>query len=655
MPKIRRRPTGAGIKRFGAAGLGAISLALAAGLLAPGHARADTATALNTAVASSDDLARLSLEELANVEITSVSKAAEPLSEATAAIYVITAEDIRRSGATSLPEALRLAPNLEVARIDAVSYAITARGFNSRETSNKLLVMIDGRSIYTGLYSGVAWDTYDVPLNEIERIEVVSGPGGALYGANAVNGVINIVTRNAHDALGVGGVIGGGNEDQRVTAHFGTEFGEGGAARAYVTAFHFGNTFIPGGGELTDHASGVQTGFRADWGAGADSFTFQGDFYHREGANRDALQGIELNGGNLLARWTRTFDSGASFQLQGYYNRDDRDEPSVYSRETTWDIAAQHNFPAFDRHAVAIGAGYRLVDSSYDIPSAFVALLDPPHRDVSLSNVFVYDRITLTDHLSLALALKAENSSLSGLEWLPSARLGWSVDERTFLWARLARAVRTPSRIDRDLTLPGFLAPSRMDDEVLWSYELGYRGRPTDNTSFTVAVYYDDYDDLRTVDTDPLTIVPVRFSNTARGVVYGVEAWGSWDVTDRWRLHGGVAALHKSFEHKPGSLDIGNIASRGDDPDWQAQLRSQYDVTDNVEFDVAARAVDDLGLSGVAGYVAVDARLGWRITDDIELSVAGFNLFDDRHIESDDAGRRREIGRSAFVRLRWRP
>lgn len=628
---------------------GVAGAALAAALLLhAGEARAAAAAA-----AGADDLARLSLEELAQVEIVSVSRNPEPLSDAAGAVFVITADDIRRSGAASLPEALRLAPNLDVARIDAMSWAITARGFNSRETSNKLLVMVDGRPIYTTLYSGVTWDSNDVPLEEIARIEVTSGPGGALYGANAVNGVINIITRRADDRLGPGVTVTAGDEDQRITARHAVRFGETGAARAYVTAFNTDGVHRLGGGDLNDDASGVQAGFRADWGAGDDRFTLQGDAYDRRADNRDLVT-QDLDGFNLLARWEHAFSETASLSVAAFVDLAHRVDPALESTETTWDVSAQYRFRPHPRHDLTLGGGYRLVSSDYDIDPASPAFLLPASRDIKLANLFVHDRIALADGLALTLALKAEESSLSGLEWMPSLRLGWRANEQMFLWARASRAVRTPSRIDRDLTFPGFLENSRFESEHLWAYEVGYRGRPTANTDLTFVAFLHDYDDLRTVDTDPLTIFPLRFSNTARGQVYGIEAWGTWDVTDRWRLRAGAALLHKDLEPKPGSRDITAIASGGDDPAWRVQLRSQYDLTDDIELDFAVRAVDDLDRSGVSGYVAADARIGWRVSDNLELSLAGFNLFDDRHVESDDAGRRREIGRSAFVRLSWR-
>ncbi len=604
-----------------------------------------------TTAVEGDDLSRLSLEELAQVQITSVSRQPESVAAAAAAVFVISAEDIRRSAATNVPEVLRLAPNLQVQRIDAVSWAITARGFNSRETSNKLLVMIDGRSIYTPLYSGVAWDTHHVPLGEIERIEVISGTGGTLYGANAVNGVINIITKSAAASQGVHTAAIIGDDERIATARFGVSLGDTAAARFYVSAFDRDHMYTETGGRLGDESDGVQAGFRTDWGSDRDRFTVQGDAYYRESPNRDANQTGDLKGFNLVGRWTRAFADGSSLMVQGYYDHNDRNEFGLNSSEATWDLAFQHDLARRGRHNLIWGGGYRLVDSTYESAPWTGAGLSPMQRNVSLTNVFVRDRITLTDRIELTPGIKLEDSSLSGLEVLPSVRIGWQAADNAFLWARAARAVRTPSRIDRDLTAAGFLGPSFMDAEELIAYEVGYRGRPTANTSLTVTAFFNDYDDLRTVDTDPVTIFPIRFANSARGETYGVEVWGTWDVTDRWRLSGGFATLEKDLEPKPGSRDITGIASGGDDPDWHGQIRSRLDITDRIELDVGVRAVDDLAT--VDGYVEADARLGWRVTDDLEVSIAGSNLLHDRHIESDDAGRRRQIGRSIFLRLRW--
>lgn len=598
-----------------------------------------------------EDLTRLSLEELAEVQITSVSRQPELLRDAASTVYVITAEDIRRSGAISLPEVLRLAPNLNVAQIDNGNYAITARGFNSMETSNKLLVLVDGRSIYTTLYSGVPWDTHEVPLQEIERIEVISGPGGTLYGVNAVNGVINIITRTAFESQGALVTAAAGPEEGRVTARYGGRFGEAGAFRVYVDAAQRDENITEAGLPARDELEGVQAGFRADWGRGAHTFTLQGDIYDRR-VFEDTGRGADINGFNVLGRWRYDFSSGSNLQVQAYYDSNDRDEVGLDSSERTVDLFVQHGFAWGERHNVIWGGGYRQVDSEFLFPPGSVAVLDPANQTLRYANVFVQDQIRLGDGLQLTVGLKAEDSSYAGLEWLPSVRLGWTASDRAFFWASAARAVRTPSRIDRELTFPGFLEGGDFRAETLNAYEIGYRGRPSERTSVSVSAYYNDYDDLRTVDIDPLTIFPLRLANTARGTVHGVEAWATWDPTDRWRLTASVAWLDKDLELDPGSQDISGIASGGDDPTAYAKLRSQINLTDRLELDVGLRAYDRLAM--VDGYVEADARLGWRVTDRLEVSLAGRNLLNDRHVESDDAGRRFEVGRSVWLALRWK-
>lgn len=621
--------------RRGAAG------ALAAWALSAGAALADEN-------AAGDELARLSLEELAEVQITSVSRQAEPLKEAASTVFVISSDDIRRSGAISLPEVLRLAPNLNVARIDAGSYAITARGFNSRETSNKLLVLVDGRPIYTTLYSGVPWDTHDVPLADIERIEVISGAGGALYGANAVNGVINIITRSAHDTVGPMATIALGPEEGRATARVGVKLGETGAFRVYVDALEREGNLTEAGLDAGDSLRGVQTGFRADWGDVADQFTVQGDLY-----DRNSYSAIDIEGHNLLARWTHAFADGSTVELQAYYDRNDRSDAASSSSERTADLHLEHRFRVGDRHQIVWGGGHREIRSDFEFAPGQLAVLEPADQTLQFTNLFVQDQIRVTDSVSVTLGLKAEDGTYAGLEWMPSARISWQASERAFLWASASRAVRTPSRIDRELTLPGVLVGGNFRSEVLNAYEVGYRGRPTERTSVAVSLFHNDYDDLRTADLDPVTVVPFRLSNTARGSVRGVEAWGSWDPTDRWRLSASIALLDKDLEHKPGSLDITGIASGGDDPDAFGKVRSQFDISETVELDIALRAYDEL--RAVDSYVEADARLGWRVRPGLELSLAGRNLLNDRHIESDDAGRRYQIGRSVWVALRWRP
>jgi iron complex outermembrane receptor protein len=635
---LRRTPNGLTL-----VGLAALGLACLAGT-----ARA----AVTDGVSDPADLSRLSLEELTDLEITSVSKRPEAVGEAAAAVYVISGKDIDRSAATNLPEALRLAPNLQVQQVDATNYAITARGFNSMETANKLLVMIDGRTIYTPLFSGVLWDTHDFPLGEVDRIEVISGPGGALYGANAVNGVINIVSRSAFDSQGLRLDALAGPEDGQATLRYGGLIGETGAFRAYVSGFTRRESFLPSGAEAGDGADGGQAGFRADWRLGADALTVQGDLYDRT-VDGPAIR-TALTGGNLLGRWTHSFGETNRLEVQAFFDRTDRDQNvGTQARTDTWDITVQQAVTPLAGHDIVWGAGYRHIDDELISPPG-APFLNPETMDLYAANLFVQDQWRLTHDLVLTAGLKLETGTFRDLEPLPSLRLGWTVNDRAFLWGAVSRAVRIPSRIDRGLTLPGFLDGGRgFEREELWAYELGYRGRPTATTTLSVSLFYNDYDDLRTVDLNPATFLPVRFANSARGTTWGAEVWGTWDVNPAWRLSAGLFTMATDFEHKSGSLDITSIASQGDDPDFQATLRSQSDLTEAVALDVSLRAVDDLRL-GTPSYVEADARLGWRLNDQVEVSLAGQNLLDEKHYESDDAGVRRQIGRTVYVGLRWR-
>ncbi|MDB5470228.1 MAG: TonB-dependent receptor, plug [Caulobacter sp.] len=596
------------------------------------------------------DVNRLSLEELTDLKITSVSKREESVGEAAAAVYVIDGADIRRSAAETLPDALRLAPNLQVQQIDSANYAITARGFNSKETANKLLVMIDGRSIYTPLYSGVQWDVHDVPLGEIDRIEVISGPGGALYGANAVNGVINVVSKSAFDSQGLAVDAAFGEADGHASIRHGGLIGEAGAYRLYASGLARRSSFLPSGAETGDELEGGQLGFRTDWRLGADSLTVQGDWYSR--SIEGGPVGGDFTGGNLLTRWTHAIGETNSLELQAYYDRNIRHDLSGLDSDTqTWDIALQHAFTAFEAHNVVWGAGYRFIDDEVISPPGSIAFLDPEQRDLYAASLFVQDQWRLRPDLTLTLGLKLETGTFRDIEPLPSLRLGWRVNDAAFLWAAASRAVRIPSRIDRNLTFPGFLEGGGFEREELWAYELGYRGQPTDNTTLSVSLFYNDYDDLRTADIGPGFTFPLRLSNTARGKTWGAEVWGTWDVTPMWRLGAGLFAIEKDFELKPGSRDISGIASQGDDPQFQATLRSQLDLTEAVDFDLSLRAVDDLRTT--PAYVEADARLGWRLNDRVELSLGGANLLGDKHFESDNAGVRRQVGRTVHIGLRW--
>lgn len=595
------------------------------------------------------DLARLSLEELAMVEVTSVSRRPEALADAAAAIYVISADDIRRSGATTLPEVLRLAPNLNVQRVNAVDYAISARGFNGFETSNKLLVLVDGRSIYSTLSSGVFWDARDVMLADIERIEVISGPGGALYGSNAMNGVINIITRSARDTQGTLLSVGAGDDEANFALRHGGALGGSGAWRAWLMGHSRRESRALTGEGANDDAEGLRAGARADWEIGESRLTLQGDAFDNTVAVNENLLGTEthVRGGNALGRWTRPL-AGGELQVQAYYDRFERGEPGTLEQSDTWDLSVQQVFDA-GRHQFVLGAGRRVVDSRFDAPPG-AAFLDPPARRLTLTNIFAQDQISLGAGLTLTLGAKFEDNSFSGQEFLPNVRLAWERPGGDLLWAAVSRASRTPNRIERDLTLPGFLTGAEFRSETATAYEVGYRANPLPNLSLSINAFYNVYDDLRTVSTTPGAFLPLHLSNNGEANTWGGEAWGSYNVTPGWRLSAGVSSLTKDYDATPTLDDISGLISIGDDPDYQVLLRSQHDLTDSLELDVRLRAVG--ALASIDDYVEADARLGWRLTDTLELSVTGQNLLEERRVETGDPVRARAFGRSIYGALR---
>lgn len=589
---------------------------------------------------SIEDLSQLSIEELADIEVTSVSKRPQPLSSAAASIYVISGEDIHRSGATSLPEALRLAPNLQVARLNAFDYVVTARGFGSESAANKLLVMIDGRSIYSTLHAGVFWRQNHVPLEDIDRIEVISGPGGTLWGANAVNGVINVVTKNASDTQGGLASLSLGTVDGTATARYGGSFGAGGAYRVYATGFERGETEI-GGIDAGDDWRGRQAGFRSDWQGSEDSIMVRGDIYDHV---IDA--GGSLIGRSLVARWNRQLDDDSSFEVQAYYDRADRAEPGFDDSQENFDIQAQHVLWMGD-HQIVWGGGYRRSEELFETG---ILSLDPPDRTLELASAFVQDSITLDDDLILTLGTKLEYNTYTGLEHMPSVRLAWQVSEDTLLWSAVSRVVRTPSRIDRDLVAPGLLfANTDFDSEILIAYEAGYRGQPAPKTSLSLSLYLHDYDSLRTAERLTAAAVPFAVGNGAEGYTYGVEAWGDYQLRPWWRLGAGFQAIHKDIRRDAGSTDVSGLNVQGNDPDYQIFLHSYMNVTPGVTFDLGLRVVDALADPAVPGYVGLDARVGWQVSRSLEVALAGQNLLDDHHPEAT----LNEIPRSVHLSAQW--
>lgn len=628
----------------------ALALCAGAALYMGQPARADEVGALT-------DLSRLSLEDLANVEITSVSRHPEALSGAPAAIYVISNDDIRLSGADSLPEALRLAPNLQVARLNASSYGISARGFNhSTGTSNKLQVLVDGRSVYTPLYSGVFWDAQGVMLDDIERIEVVSGPGGTLWGANAVNGVINVITREAAATQGGLATLTTGSDDTVANLRYGGRFGETGAFRLYGMAADHGDSRTTAGAGGRDAWDRAQAGFKLDWGGAGDGFSLQGDAYQ---GSSDPVAGARaegvIGGGNLLGRWVHGSEGGGVLEATAYYARDHRTITSgIKDSLEVYNLDLQYALASRGRHRIVVGGGYRQNQDNFR--GAFrTSFLDPASRTTRLSNVFAQDEIALRDNLILTLGLKVEHNSYTGVEYMPNARLAWRPTDHALIWGAVSRGVRTPSRFDRDLINPGLVAggPDFVSEELV-AYELGYRGQPAANLSLSVSAYYNVYDNLRTAEASTARVFPLVIRNGMRGETYGVEAWGAWQVRDGWRLTAGANLLHKDLSLDRGSRDIFGVDFAGNDPDYQLSLRSHMSLTPTVDFDLDLRSIDSLKSPAVAAYTELSARLGWRVSDQVELALVGDNLLNDQHLEFVNGSlARREVPRSLRASLRW--
>ena len=609
---------------------------------------------LAATIAGIKDLEKLSLEELTNITVTSVSRRPERLSDAAASVFVITGEDIRRSGATTLAEALRLAPNLQVARADANQYAITARGFNNT-LANKLLVMIDGRTVYSPLFSGVFWEAQHVMLEDVERIEVISGPGATQWGANAVNGVINVISKNAMRTQGTLVTFGGGSREWAGAARHGGTIGADSHYRVYGLGFQRNNSRLESGAPVLDGSDAGQAGFRAGFGTGASKLVVQGDAY-RQNVEQAVGGTRDLAGANLLARWTKVGGNGSQLHLQAYYDRTERTQPgSIREMLDTYDLELHYGFDAFASHRMLVGAGYRHQRDDLENLGPALAFI-PASQDLRRGYVFAQDEIALAPTLALTLGLKLEHNNYTDWEALPSARLGWRVAPNHLLWTAISRAVRAPSRIDRELFIPAappFAVRGNSDfrSEVVKVLEAGYRAQPRPALSYSVSVFYNDYDDLRTL--EPAAGGAVLL-NRMEGSAHGVEAWGSYRVRPDWRLLAGGTYLKQDLSLEPGSAAVGGTASAGNDSRHWWQLGSSYNFTPRHEFDVRVRRTASLPSPIVPSYTAVDMRLGWRATRAAELSLTFTNLLDPAHPEWGTPGTRTEHERAWFLKVAWR-
>ncbi|MFC5477896.1 TonB-dependent receptor plug domain-containing protein [Massilia suwonensis] len=613
------------------------------------------------------DFADLSIEELANIQVTSVSKKPERLLDAPASVFVITADDIRRSGAATLPEALRLAPNLQVAQVNGAGYAITARGLNGGGNSapNKLLVLIDGRSVYTPLFSGVFWDVQDVLLEDIERIEVVSGPGGTLWGVNAVNGVINITTRSAQETQGSLAVLRGANNGGDIAFRQGGRM-EDGSWRAYGKAQGRSHTELASGAPVDDAWHSGQVGFRADWERGADRFSLNGNVNRgkfeqpRPGTiavsgTNPGLATVDTEGVNFTGGWQHALQDGGKVDVQFYYDYTRREVPPTFTESLDIvDLQVQHTLPAIGRHSLAWGANAR---HSWDRVqgSEYVAFL-PERLSQTWLSLFAQDEIALMPTLRATLGARVERNDYTGTEFLPSARLSWSAAPEHAFWTAVSRTVRAPSRIDADTYIPGrppyvLAGGEGVRSEVAKVFELGYRGQPLPRLSYSATLFYSDYDHLRTQELAP-SRTAVSFANLSEGHVFGLEMWGSFQATKSWRLSGGLTTMRERFALKEGSNDAGSLLRAGFDPAHSLQLRSTWSIDAARELEVAVRKVAALDIGEVPSYTALDARFGWRLRPNLELSVAGMNL-NGSHAEYGGIATRSEVPRTVAVKLVW--
>jgi iron complex outermembrane receptor protein len=631
--------------------------------------------------AATDALKSLSVEELMNVEVTSVSRRPERLLEAAAAIQVLSNGDLRRSGATNLPSALRLANNLDVAQENAHEWVISARGFSS-DVGNKLLVLMDGRTLYTPLFSGVFWDRQDYVLEDIDRIEIISGPGGALWGANAVNGVINIISKSSADTKGLFVEAGGGNELHALaSARYGGALTEHTTYRVYGKYSDRDNQTFANGVPAHDAWHTAQGGFRIDSRPpGRDSFTLQGDFYR----NKEQITtggDATVNGADLLGRWSREFSESSNMSLQVYYDRTHLElpvPPVIFAPAgtfeddlDTYDLDFQHSIQLSTRHHLTWGLGFRFTQD--EVVNAPGIGFFPTELDQTLYSGFVQDEIALRDRIVLTLGTKVEHTDYTGVEVEPSVRMQWNLSDRASLWGAVSRAVRTPSRIDRDVSQPspGFLivvlqGGANFDSESVVAYELGYRAQLGDRLTAAVSTFFNDYDDLRSTSISPPDPVfqlpfPFFFENNLEGETYGFELSTTFQALDRWRLHGAYRVLQADIDVKAGRTDFNNALNETNDPQQQLSLRSSLDLPGSVQLDaglrwVDTRTVNDIGTPRtVPDFTELDVRLAWNPTRALELSLVGRNLLDGEHPEFGVPGPARvEIERSVYGKLVWR-
>jgi len=622
-----------------------------------------------------DQFLNLSIEELMNVKVTTVSRRPQKLTEVASAVFVITQDDIRRSGATSIPDALRMAPGVQVERIDTNKWAVSVRGFNGR-FANKLQVLMDGRSVYSPLFSGTLWEHQDTLMEDIERIEVIRGPAAAVWGANAVNGVINIITKKAADTQGTLLSAGGGSfEHAFAGARYGGKINEDTPFRVYAKGFTRDNTASLSGENNRDQWHSSRGGFRVDHNRGIDQFTLQGDVFFNSNGDRinkavldlptipvNGYRGYE-EGGNIRFRWDRTMSDRSSIMFQTYYDRiRQKILPVVDYDAESFDLDFQHRFSWLDRHDLTWGANYRLYHNTFF--DTDIINFNPRTRTNQLFSGFIRDEIALIpDYLRFSIGTRLDHNDFSGLEVQPNARLMWTPDADNSLWMAVSRAVRTPSRAEHDIRInsaqirdfPGLsILPFPIlaviqgshgfNSEKLIAYELGYRHQFSPRASVDIAGFVNDYSQLRDASFGALSLstgmpiqllLPVMGNNKASALTYGFEISADWKPTDKWRLQGNYSFLHMDISASSLTRKFDPITSGADkvNPQHQVSLRSNYDFSDKLEANLWLRYISDISYYNIPGYITMDAKITYKPVKNLELFVVGQNLFSQNHRE----------------------
>lgn len=619
-------------------------------------------------------LKSLSIEDLLQAEITSVSKKSESLFTAAAAITVITNEDIERTGARSIPEALRMVPGLAISSIDGSRYAIGSRGFNEY-FETKLLVLVDGRSMYTPLYSGVYWNSLDTVMQDIERIEVIRGPGATIWGANAVNGVINIITKNSSDTQGGMVSTSIGNYDQPdVSARYGGTLAGETTYRLYAKGYDRNNFDSTAGEDAYDSSRSLRAGFRLDnQQSPKDTFSLQSEVFDGEADVETMLTGYlnppfvrtkgteTYSGGHVLGSWEHAFSSHSNTTLQMYFDRTDRFHIVATEVRDTVDIDFKNQLNLWDNHDIVWGAGYRWTQD--DIDGSLITNFYPSSETDELWSTFIQDDINLVDNFAwITVGTKLEHNDYTGLEVQPSVRIRVQPDSKQLIWAAVSRAVRTPSRAENDMSInlgtsmdaQGNIGIQRLegsesfDSEILVAYELGYRWQVRQSLSFDLTTYFNDYDQIRTIEPKvsayyelggaPILVMPAEFDNKAEGESYGFEIQSTWQPIDSLKFIGSYSFIDLNLDYSSGSVRAGqSLGSEDYAPTHQFQLRNYWDLQSDLSLNSEFYYVSDLGDKTIDSYIRIDLQLSWQASDSLRLTLGGENLFGSSHQEFFDS------------------